>query len=282
MESFLKKTLGKNLNDGALASLFNADGELTDIDVLLTADKERVDLFKEEQRKQYSRGQKETLTKLEKELKTKYEVDSDLEGVELIDHIVSSNQKPGSLTDDDFVKHPKYAELKRAHEKELKAKEAEAQTRIDETIRTFKQKDVLSKISEKALVIFESMNPILSGDPAKALNQKKLFLKEFEAGKYDLTDDGNIVMLDKDGKPLEDPHGKLIQFEDHVKTVASDYFEFKTAQERTNAGNQQPVKTGAKIVIKDQNDFLEKSKAAKTPQERVELLTAWKEQQKGG
>ncbi len=265
-----------------MAGLYNADGELTDIDVLLTADKERVDLFKEEQRKQYSRGQKEALTKLEKELKTKYEVDSDLEGIELIDHVVSTNQKPGSLSDDDFVKHPKYAELKRAHEKELKAKEAEAQARIDETVRNYKQKDVLSKISEKALVIFESLNPILASDPAKALNQKKLFLREFEQGKYDLTDDGQIVMLDGDGKPMEDPHGKLIQFEDHVKATAGNYFEFKAATDRSNAGNQQPSVTGAKIVIKSEQEFLEKSRQAKSPQERIEILTAWKEQKNGG
>ena len=60
---------------------------------------------------EYKRAEKETMTRFEKSLKDKYSVESDKEGVELVDSIISAKAKPGKLSDDDVKKHPLYLDL---------------------------------------------------------------------------------------------------------------------------------------------------------------------------
>ena len=85
----LNETLVKvfKLTEEQLSTLYNGDGDLTDLSVVAEADTKRVAKFNTEKTAQYNRGIKEGAVKIEKEIKEKYG-ESDLIGVELMDSIV--------------------------------------------------------------------------------------------------------------------------------------------------------------------------------------------------
>ena len=104
LEGFLSKTLKMDTED--MAGLYNDAGELTSLSVASEADTTRIKKLKEDASSQYKRGLKEGATKIESELKDKYEIDSELVGLELVDHIIEDKTKTQSDADGDITKHP--------------------------------------------------------------------------------------------------------------------------------------------------------------------------------
>lgn len=283
-----EKELFKNLVSKAFAidgdnfnSLFNEEGELTDVNTILEADAKRIAKYSNDSRSQYAKGKAEGLAGLEKELLDKYPVDNgDLKGVELIDAIITSKVTEASkLPDDAFEKHPKYAQMKRAHEKELRETKEQAEQALTAKEREFTKKETLNRVKEKVLTQFEGLNPILPDDPQKAANQRKWFLREFEAHEYTIDEQGNVLILDQEGKPKTDEHGHLLKFDDMVKTHASSYFDFKVAQDRSSGGggggNPKPP-AARKYKFTDYAGFQDELKNSKTPEERSAILNEWK------
>ena len=110
----LNETLSKvfKLDAEQLATLYNEAGDLTDLTVVTEADTKRVAKFNTEKTAQYNRGIKEGAEKIEKAIKEKYEVESDLIGVELVDQIVLKQiEAVTKANPKDITKHPEYIKL---------------------------------------------------------------------------------------------------------------------------------------------------------------------------
>ena len=89
-QKILSDSLSKlfKIEPETLASLYNEAGELSDFSKILELDAQRIAKYKSDSDNQYKRGVKEGASKIEKEVKEKFELDSDLLGVDLIDHLV--------------------------------------------------------------------------------------------------------------------------------------------------------------------------------------------------
>jgi hypothetical protein len=273
LNGFLSKTLKMEAED--MASLYNEAGELVSLTAAEKADTARVAKLKDDNDSQYKRGQKEVASKLEAKLKDKYEIESELTGVELIDHILSEEVKKVKGNGEDISAHPEYVKLKLENDKALKAKDKEWQKKIDEVEVTHSKQLIFSKIKDRAFAELDNLKPILPEDSRKAQKWREKFIEEFKNFEYQ-EQDGKFIII-KDGKPLQDSHGYTKSFEDHVKETASDFFEFQTAEARSSAGNKQAEGTNGKVVVKDKDDYTEKTRLAKTPQERIELLNAYEQ-----
>jgi len=271
LNGFLSKTLKMEAED--MASLYNEAGELVSLTAAEKADTSRVAKLKEDNDSQYKRGQKEVASKLEAKLKDKYDIESELTGVELIDHILSEEVKKVKGNGEDITAHPEFVKFKLETDKVLKAKDKEWQKKMDEQEVAHTKQLVFSKVKDRAFAELDNLRPILPEDSRKAQKWREKFIEEFKNFEYQ-EQDGKFIII-KDGKPLQDSHGYTKSFEDHVKETASDFFEFQTAEQRSSAGNKQAEGKSGEVVVKDENDYVEKTRAAKTPQERIELLNAY-------
>lgn len=230
-----------------LAELLEKSDE-TDIDekeflkTFREKDKERVSNLKKTAHDDgYKKAEKKVKTEVETTLKEKFEIDSDKQGEDLFDEIIENvskkdTGKKGQLTDDDVKKHSLYLQL----EKQLKEKEtsvkAEYEQKIEALQKQYSREKVVGTVSNKVLEIFESLNPVLSSDAAKAANQKKAFAERFNG--YDWEEaDGEFYPV-KDGKRMEDDHGHAITLSGLVKSTAETLYDFKAASDRTSPGEK--------------------------------------------
>lgn len=279
-DSFLKKIY--NLNDEEIAGLYNEAGELDKTDLILTKDSERVSKFKKEKGDEFKNGEKKAMIRIEKHLKEKYNVESDLLGEELIDHVFDA--KTSELTEklskkfnaDDIEKHPAFIQKRTEFEKQLKAKDTEWEGKITAKEAEWNQKQSRAQVSKLALTHVET-NYLMPENATRANALKDVLIREFDSNNYDLPDNSDPIILDKDGKPLEDEHGRMISFKDYTDRIASKYFDKKVANQRGNAGNQQQQQQGQPITVKDQSEFKEKMANAKTSEERAAIMKAGKE-----
>jgi len=270
LEGFLSKTLKMDTED--MAGLYNDAGELTSLSVASEADTTRIKKLKEDASSQYKRGLKEGATKIESELKDKYEIDSELVGLELVDHIIEDKTKTQSDADGDITKHPQYVSLKLDLEKQMKAKDKEWQKKIDEMETTFSKKSLFSKIKERALTELNGLKPILPEDGKKAQRWKDKFIEEFEKYEYQ-EQDGNFAVL-KDGKLLTDSHGHSKSFVDHVRDTANDFFDFQVSDDRSSSGNR-TQQTTSTAVPRNDTEYADAMRKAKTPQERISIMESY-------
>ena len=237
----LAKTL--NLGDGEIAELIK-DGEgVKESDIIqkiLDLDVQRVEKIKtsvdgkEKFQEGYKKGKEESLSKLEKQIKEKYGIQSDKLGVELVEEVISEKSKPVE-TDEETVKRSKtYQDLETRLKNELKTqKETYEQQIADINFQTQREK-TLSVANKKALEIFAGLEPVLPTSKQVADNQIGWFLKSMEEYEFDVQDDRIVVM--KDGKVLQDGHGNSRTFDEIVKDKAGKFFEFKKNNGSGNDG----------------------------------------------
>lgn len=192
----------------------------------------------------YKKAQKEVLTPFEKKAKELFEVESDLQGEDLLSHIAttvkeSSKGKKGELTDDDVKKHPVYLKAEKDFKKQLSDKETEKETALKTFKDEFTQKELFAKAKEAALVKFKKVGEaILPADAEKANKMiQRLLVDELAGFKYQVDADGKFVVLNADGTRAEDEHGHAIDFDSHVEKIAKSNFEFKAAKDRGAPGN---------------------------------------------
>jgi len=185
---------------------------------------------------QYSRGKKEALEGIEKEVRGKYSLESDKTGIELISEAVDSQkkQKPEKLTDDEVKKHPVYLELennsirKEEHEK--------VKTEFDDFKKNQEKSERMVKIHEYVLKELDLLNPVLSENSEVKMNRQRDFLAKFDQWDYQLNDGSDPLIL-QNGNRLEDAHGNPVAWKDFVKQKASLHYDFKAQNDKGNAGN---------------------------------------------
>lgn len=237
----LNETLSKvfKLDAEQLATLYNEAGDLTDLTIVAEADTKRVAKFNTEKTAQYNRGIKEGAGKIEIPLKEKYEVESDLIGVELVDFIVlKQTESVTKANPKDVTKHPDYIALEASINKKLKDKDKEWEGKFALKESEFKKEKLFDKIKDKALVNLEGRKPILPGDPQKAKVWKDTYLNELKSGNYQEGEDGMLIVLDKEGNAMKDKHGNAVTFDEFEKSISDKYFEYPAAQQRSSSGNQ--------------------------------------------
>lgn len=240
---FVSKTL--KLDEATVTSeLFESEGDTLKVkdgalEFLTTKDADRIAGFqktgKDKFQEGYQKAKKEERAALENEIKEKYGISSDAIGVELIGEIIAAQSKGGEVTEDVVKKHPAF--IKR--EKELMKEKEDAITEF----KTAQQREKNAGLfKSKSLEILKAQKPVLSQDPTKAENQMKLFTAVLDGEKYEVADNGDIILLNEDGSRMQDKHGHAILLEDRVKSLASQYFDFAQADQRSSGDD--PSKKG--------------------------------------
>jgi hypothetical protein len=268
----LNETLVKvfKLTEEQLSTLYNEDGDLTDLKAVTEADEKRVAKFTAEKTQQLNRGIKEGASKIEKEIKDKYNVESDAIGVELLDSIVLKQVEEATKAGNkDITKHPDYIKLETAIDKKLKDRDREWEGKLALKESEFKKEKLFEKIKDKALVNLETRKPILPSDPKKAQVWRETYLNELRNGNYQEGED-SIIVLDKDGSTLKDSHGNTVTFDEYEKGISDKYFEYPVAEKRDSSGNKDADKKVPLIgEPKTKAEALEKLKDPKiTPEDR--------------
>ena len=275
LNGFLSKTL--KMDDEELASLYNEAGELTSLTAAEQADTARVTKLKEDQASQYKRGQKEVASKMEAQLKDKFGVDSDLTGVELVDFILTTElEKVKGKGDEDITAHPEYLKLKSESDRMLKAKDKEWQKKIEDLELKHARESMFSKVKERAFAELDNLRPILPEDAKKAQKWKEKYIEDFRA--YDFTEQDGMIVVLKDGKPLQDSHGYNKSFADLIKETAAEFFDFQTAESRSSAANQQTQSNFA--APRNEDEFIQKMREAKTPEEQAKVMESYQSKTK--
>jgi len=271
-QTLLNETLSKvfKLDAEKLATLYNEAGDLIDLKTVIEADEKRIAKFATEKTSQYNRGIKEGAGKIEKEIKEKYGVESDVIGVELVDSIVAKQLEEATQAGaKDISKHPEYIKLQADIDKKLKERDKDWQTKMDQKDNEFRTEKLFSKVRDRALANLDSRKPILPTDPKKAQVWKETYLNDLKGYNYQESDDGSPVVLDKDGNMMKDTHGYAISFEEFEKSIADKYFEYPAASQRSSAGNQTTAGNQGNGEVKTKAEALAKLRDPKiTPEDR--------------
>ena len=254
MKTIITGLLSKayNFDNGKIAELFkDGETELSEdqqkeiLQKLLEEDAKRVEAIKKSVDTKpafqdgFKKAQGEILTKFEKDLKEKFGIESDKMGLELVEELVSKKSEGGQggdLTEDAIKRSKVFQDMESNLKKQITTVKTEYETKINEIQDGYKAEQTFSNVSQKALQIFNGLNPILPQNKTVADNQVKFFVNSLKDFKFDVQDE-RIVVMDKDGKVLEDGHGNSRSFEDIVKETASGLFEFKANNGGSGSGN---------------------------------------------
>ena len=254
MKTIITGLLSKayNFDNGKIAELFkDGETELSEeqqteiLNKILEIDAQRVENIKKSVDKKdafqdgFKKAKSEVLTDFEKGLKEKFGIESDKTGLELVEEVVSKKSEGGQSGDvtEDAIKRSKvYQDLQTKLNNDVETTKSTLQKQIDDLQNGYKKEKTFSEIERKALSIFTGLNPILPQTKAVADNQIKNFVNSLKGFTFDVQDD-RIVVMDKDGKVLEDGHGNSRSFEDIVKETASGLFEFKANNGGSGSGN---------------------------------------------
>ena len=254
MKTIITGLLSKayNFDNGKIAELFkDGETELSEdqqkeiLQKLLEEDAKRVEAIKKSVDTKpafqdgFKKAQGEILTKFEKDLKEKFGLESDKMGLELVEELVSKKSEGGQggdLTEDAIKRSKVFQDMESNLKKQITTVKTEYETKINEIQDGYKAEQTFSNVSQKALQIFNGLNPILPQNKTVADNQVKFFVNTLKDFKFDVQDE-RIVVMDKDGKVLEDGHGNSRSFEDIVKETASGLFEFKANNGGSGSGN---------------------------------------------
>ena len=254
MKTIITGLLSKayNYDNGKIAELFkDGETELSEeqqteiLNKILEIDAQRVENIKKSVDKKdafqdgFKKAKSEVLTDFEKGLKEKFGIESDKTGLELVEEVVSKKSEGGQggdVTEDAIKRSKVFQDMESNLKKQITTVKTEYETKINEIQDGYKAEQTFSNVSQKALQIFNGLNPILPQNKTVADNQVKFFVNTLKDFKFDVQDE-RIVVMDKDGKVLEDGHGNSRSFEDIVKETASGLFEFKANNGGSGSGN---------------------------------------------
>ena len=121
---------------------------------------------------------------------------------------------------------------------------------------------LIEDLAEREL---KKLNPSLGGSPLtdKAI---KYFLSEIRSRRWELGRGRQVTPLTETGAPVSDAHGWPVPFSDVIAEIAGEMFELP--EKKTTIG---PM---------TQDEYISAMRAATTPEQQIELMNAWTEQQK--
>jgi uncharacterized protein (DUF2249 family) len=318
VKAFLTTALG--MDETEVSALYDAEGNLKpdSIKSVLAKDASRIKEKQEANQekvtqahdKGYSKAKGEVLAQFEKDFKEKFKIDSDKKGLDLVDVVITKLSTDKNITDEDVKKHPLYLSKEAEIQKAKTETEQEWTKKYNDRETEIQQKERLTTVSKNAQVILEKLKVVLPEDPARKANHLKLFEQRLAEMPYDIKTGLNgetlIIPLKKGSTDrLEDQHGNPIPFNDVVKNIASEFWDFQQADKRSagdpgnsGSGAGAAASTGASADAnskakkfsftkpKDDADFMAQYKKLEedktlSPQEKIrakgELTAIWEE-----
>lgn len=289
---FFGKTLNLTADEVAATIFENADAteiKSDALEILLSRDASRVQKFKDERQTYhdngYKKAQKEALTKLENEIKDKFEITSDSKGLDLIQEIVNTKVSSTDGLEDEKVKiHPLYTKTVNELNKKIKETEHVWQDKYETREKDLAKQNAFQGVKSKAKSILESLKPILPTENTKAEKQLTWFFQEL--GQFEFEEQDGTIIIMKDGKLLEDGHGNRINFDSFIKDKAASIWDFQQGTAKAGTGNGKEGRTqsaqsgGSDIKApKDKTEYVKMIAEAKTGEERVAIADAWEKAQ---
>ena len=122
--------------------------------------------------------------------------------------------------------------------------------------------ELISDLAERELA---KLNPTLSGQPLTE-KAKKYFLNEIRNRRWELGRGRQVTPLTETGAVLSDAHGWPVSFQDTIKTIASELFDLP-----------EQASTPERM---SEEQYISAMRAATTPEQQIEVMNAWTEQQK--
>ena len=219
------------------------------LQILLDRDKERVKGLKSTEvdktaiyDQAFIEAKQKVLAKEEKKLAKKYGIEGeDFKLETLVEDIIARSLEgakvTGAVTEDTVKKHPAYLALERAKTEEVNTLQAKHQAELDKIQTDYSRTQTLGEVKGKVLTIFDALKPVLSKDVTRAANQRALFAERFEAYSYEQQADNTFLVLDANGKRVEDDHGNPISLEKLVERNASQFYDFAVQDPKGAPGN---------------------------------------------
>ena len=221
------------------------------LDVLLNRDSERVkrikqaaeDALKPEFEVRFNNGFKkakgETMKDFEDRLRTEFGIDTiDKQGVDLVKSIIAAKSKVGDqITIDEIKKHPDFLKIENDWKTRYETDTNELKTKHEQFIADITNREKYNRVDEDVLKIFAELKPVEPENTIVAHNRRKDFLNKFRAYNFELKEDGNHLVLDKDGKRIEDAQLNAVNFKSFVKEMTGNYYEFKVQDGKGAPGN---------------------------------------------
>lgn len=293
--------IGRTLNIPAeeVAALFKADGDEetfneTALDSLLKHDATRVQNFTSKNQEFFDNGfkkaQKEALSKFEKDIREKFNVTEDKQGLDLIESVVMAKIKAqGVELDEEKIKRSDvYLKTVERLTKEKDDTVNDAITKYKTLEQTIASEKINSTIRSSAKEIIMSLNPILpegktaDGKSKADIQVERLIDELISQHQFEVKGDKTLII--KDGKVMEDPHGNLVDFKKYVSEKASYVWDFKEGEARRGTGNNNDNDdaTGAKKgyqgpAITSSEQYMELMAKAKDDNEKMEITKAYNE-----
>ena len=280
----LSKTL-KKTNTEIESLIYEDSGELKEnaLTVLLDNDADRVSSiksnYKVDKDEIYGRAKREILSDTEKSLKKSFGVESDKKGEDLYNEIktkLSKSDSNSNMTDEDVKKHPLYHNLLTSKSSEIEAIKNESALNLQKLQESFTQKEVFTTVNSKAMAMVKGLNPILSEDPVKAQNQLSVITERLKSYQYQIN--GDNIIVKQDGKVIEDAHGNQIKLNEIVKSISSNYFDFKEGESRNNGTGNNNGGQGMKTATTQDELRVQLSKA-RTNEERIKIAANYEKNQ---
>ena len=246
-----------NLTEDEATALLIEGEELKDnaVDLLLEADKARIQKLKDDRTTRYNEGFQTAEKKFKTQAEAEFKELTGYKGTEgnfkdMFQLWYADEKKKlatkKEVSEDDIKRHPLYIDLET---KTIpKDQYNELQKSFDEFKTSQQRSQVMGVVTGRAWDVVAAKNPILSENQTVAENRKRDFLAKFSGYDYDLQD-GKIIVL-KDGKRLEDEHGNLKPFDAVVLELAALNFDFRAQGDKGNAGNDNKG-SGSGVIISE-------------------------------
>lgn len=183
----------------------------------------------------YKKGVKEAREELERTAKAEFGIEGDLQGMALIREIAAKSSKSG-LDDDAVKRHPLYIKKENEVQEKAAAIEAEFTEKIKKIEAEKGREKRFGDAQSIALEAFDGLKPVVSSDPAKAARVKKEFVEKY--GRYDFDFAANAkdpILIDADGKRVEDEFGHPMTLSRMVKRDVSERFDLQVQDPKAAA-----------------------------------------------
>lgn len=226
-------------SDTEIDSLFNESNEAA-LNAILEKDKVRVSEIKKPFEGKFDQGlqagKKTALTDLEKAVKEKYGFDSDLQGVELVDAIVTSKAKTVDMAEDKVKLTPAYQQLERTSRQQLSDKEKEWETKYNQRETQIQKENKFQDIAKQVRKIRADKGYKIPESAEVAANIEEALFSKLKA--FDYKDqDNQTLIISGEGKLVEDGHGRSEDLNNFLNKSLSQFYVMPQNNGGQNAGN---------------------------------------------
>lgn len=274
----------KSVKDNALQSLLDLDA------IRVTELKGKGGDTKESFDKGYKKATAELLTKRDNDVKEHYGLTTELKGLDLVNEVLKVKLKAietKEITPDEIKTSPTYQTAIQKLNDANKLKIVEINDNHSKEIKVFKRKeDLVSVISAADKLIDSEINPIWSKDAVRSLSQRKLIHDSISTSNYKDNPGGLPIVLDSEGKALEDAHGNPITFKEHITSKVTALLDLQTSKNRKSAGTHE--EEAADVAVKesynwngqkpkDDDQFIKMTSEANSSEEKMDILKSYKE-----